>query len=348
MTEDELRLRQLTNQYLITPADKRTVLRDLNGVQAQFMANALHSMKIRCSDYSDETSAEGTVKNWSIRGTVHVFDEADLPLYKHCGNGEDYRKNEWHGYHNRFTGEIMLSPERQKYLSQVILDELAVSSRTRDELKLICREHGMTSSEEECMFDPWGGGIRDLCERGFMNYVVQEKKAYALAPPFTPVPEEEANLEIARRYFTNIAPATIRDAMYYFHTTKEQVKQWLSRLPVTSAECGGKTYYYIENGRAYNRPVPDCIFLAGFDPLMLGYQKTESRYLPQEHLRKIFNLAGIVNPSVLLHGTVAGRWQKKNTVLNLMMFGSVSNEDRHIIVREAECLWNNIRKINWM
>ncbi len=347
MTETEIKLRQMTGQYLITPGEKLTVLRDLNGVQAQFMTNALHSMKIRCHDFTPETAAEGIVKNWTIRGTVHVFAESDLPLYKHCDNGRNYRRNEWHGYYNRFTGEIMLTPERQTYLSEVILSALKECVRTREELKEICREHGMTPEEEECMFDQWGGGIRDLCERGFMNYVVQEKKSYCLCPPFTPIPEEEANLEIARRYFTNFGPATIHDAMYYFHTTAEQVKKWLAQLPVQSAEGNGRTYYFIENDRLPDKDIPDCIFLAGFDQLMLGYQKTESLYLPQEHLRKIFNLAGIVNPSILLHGKIVGRWQKKNTRLNLMMFDSVSAEDCRIIGREAERLWDDIRKIDW-
>ena len=136
--------------------------------------------------------------------------------------------------------------------------------------------------------------------------------------------------------------------MYYFHTTREQVIIWLNQLPVTSAECEGRTYYWIDNGKPYDKPVPDCIFLAGFDQLLLAYQKTESLYLPQEHLRKIFNLAGIVNPAVLLHGRIAGRWQKKENRLNLMMFESVSPEDRRIIEREAERLWNGLRKIEWM
>ncbi len=206
----------------------------------------------------------------------------------------------------------------------------------------------MTQTEEDAMFDQWGGGIRELCERGFMNYIVQEKKAYCLSPAFTPLLESEAKLEIARRYFTNIAPATIQDAMYYFHTTRVQVKTWLAQLPVTSTNCNGKTYYYINNGRAYDLPVPECIFLAGFDQLLLGYQKTESLYLPSEHLRKIFNLAGIVNPSILYRGKIIGRWQKKGTKLNLMMFDSVFSEDCRIIEREAEHLWNDIKKIEWL
>lgn len=45
MTLEELKIRQMTNQYLLSPSDKLTVARDLCGVQAQFMTNALHSLK---------------------------------------------------------------------------------------------------------------------------------------------------------------------------------------------------------------------------------------------------------------------------------------------------------------
>lgn len=101
----------------------------------------------------------------------------------------------------------------------------------------------MTEAEEISMFDPWGGGVREMCERGFINYVVQEKKAFCISPAFTPIPEQEANLEMARRYFTHMGPSTIHDAMYYFHAKAAQVKNWLFELPVSTTECEGKTYF---------------------------------------------------------------------------------------------------------
>ena len=212
MTLEELKIRQLTNQYLLEPADKLTVMRDLCGVQAQFMTNALHSLKIRTNDYDEQTVADGLVKNWSVRGTVHVFAESDLPLFIRCNNGADYRKNEWQGYsymkNQRPCWALM--PERQKYLADIIISAVAERAYTRDELKELCRANGMTKIEEDCMFESWGGGIRELCVRGFMNYTVQEKKQYIASPEFSPIPEEEAKFEIARRYFTNIAPATIQ------------------------------------------------------------------------------------------------------------------------------------------
>ncbi len=349
MTKDEIKLRQVTNQYLMTPAPKLQVVRDLCGVQAQFMTNALHSLKIRCSDFDEATVAEGLVKNWTVRGTVHVFAKEDLPLFLHCNNGADYRKNEWNGYSfwNQ-RDKWALTPERQKYLAQVILNALEKDSYTREELKEICREAGMTEPEESSMFDQWGGGVRELCERGFMNYVVQEKKAFCLSPEFTPIPEEEAKLEMARRYFTNFGPATVHDAMYYFHATATQVKRWMKELPLTETECDGKIYYSIENGKEYNQELPDCLFLAGFDQLMLGYEKKESMYLPQEHLRKIFNLAGIVMPALMLNGQVVGKWKQKNEKLTVELFDKVSEKEKKTVTEKAETLWNDLKKIEFL
>lgn len=349
MTLDEIKVRQLTNQYLVVPADKLTVVRDLCGIQSQFMVNAMHSLKIRCNDHDESTVQDGLVKNWTIRGTVHVFAEDDLPLFIHCDNGKNYRRNEWSG--NSFWNQRdvwALTPGRQEYLSEVILEAIQKEPHTRDELKIICREHGMTEAEESSMFDQWGGGIRELCERGFMNYVVQEKKAYCLAPAFSPIPQEKAELEIARRYFTNIAPATIHDAMYFFHAPAAQVKKWLSKLPATSAECGGKTYYYIENGKTYTHDIPQCLFLAGFDQLMLGYEKKESLYLEPENMRAIFNLAGIVMPAVMLNGQVVGKWKKKNRKLQVALFSAVGRHGESAIKEKAESLWDDISSFEFV
>lgn len=349
MTIEEIKIRRIENQYLVTPAPKLTVLHDLCGVQAQFMVNAMHSLKIRCSDYSEDTVKNGLVKNWTIRGTVHVLAEDDLPLFMHCNNGADYRKNEWRGYsfwNQRDTWA--LTPERQRFFADIIVEAVEKAPHTRDELKEICRSHGMTEPEEDSMFDQWGGGIRELCERGFMNYVVQEKKAYCAAPRFTPIPEDEANLEIARRYFTNFGPATIHDAQYYFHATAAQVKKWLSMLPVSSCECEGKTYYYIENGRSYTGDMPKCLFLAGFDQLMLGYEKKESLYLPPENLRGIFNLAGIVMPALMIDGRVVGKCKKKGRNLSVTLFENISEKNKKVVCEKAESLWDDVLKTEFV
>ncbi len=337
MTPEELKIRQMTNQYLLGKTEKLTAVSRLCGVQAQFLSNAVHSLKIRCSDFEEDTVGDGLVKNWTIRGTVHVFAGEDQPLF--CNAGV-YRSCDWTipTFWNQ-RSDWGLTPERQAELSEVILTALRKRVHTREELKELCRENGMTQAEEESMFHPWGGGIRELCERGFMHGTVSEEKAYCLSPEVDPMTEDDAGLELARRYFTYLGPATIHDAMYFFRATAGQVKQWLSKLPVISVECQGKTYYYIENHASYDREIPRCLFLAGFDQLMLGYEKKESIYLPQEHLRKIFNLAGIVMPAVLLDGQVAGKWKKKDRRLTVELFSSVDDSRQRAICEAAEMLW---------
>lgn len=64
---------------------------------------------------------------------------------------------------------------------------------------------------------------------------------------------------------------------------------------------------------------------------MLGYQKTESLYLPQKHLRKIFTLAGIVMPAVLLHGRVVGKWKRKSTKLLITLFEPLSSAEKEVM-----------------
>ena len=348
MTREELNVRQLAGQHLITPADKMTVLHDLCGVQAQFMANAMHSLRIRCRGFREDTFGDGLVKNWTVRGTVHVFAEDDLPLFIHCGGGRDYLRNDWHGqsFWNQRDGWA-LTPERQAYFVDVILQALARSPLTREELKDICRQEGMTGPEEDSMFHPWGGGIRQMCERGFINYVVQEKKAFCLSPAFTPLPAREAELEMARRYFTHMGPSTLHDAMYYFHAAAAQVKAWLARLPISAAECEGRTYYYIDGGSTYDQAIPPCLFLAGFDQLLLAHEKRESLFLSPENTRAIFNLAGIVMPALMLGGEVAGRWKKKDGKLSVTLFRSVTRQEKKAVSDLAASLWSDVKSIRF-
>lgn len=345
MTVEEIKLRRIKNHYLIDKEKKQTVVKNLCGIQAQFMVNAIHSLKIRCVDFDEETVSDGLVKNWTIRGTVHVFSEDDLPLFINCNDGKTYRSNEWKGYSfwNQ-RDKWALSPERQKYFSDIILSSLSDSSKSREYLKEICRNHGMIQSEEDSMFDPWGGGIRELCERGFINYTVKEKKEYCISPDFSPMKKSDAEIELARRYFTNFGPATIHDAQYFFKTTAAKIKQWIEVLPVESFDCENKTYYFINNGKTYNDDIPECIFLAGFDQLMLGYEKKESLFLKPENLRGIFNLAGIVMPSILFNGNVVGKWKKKNGTFTAELFGNVSEKDIKKIKESAAGLWNDITK----
>ena len=331
MTSEEIKLRRLAGQHLLASADTQTVIKDLCGVQAQFLSHALHGLSIRC----DEVNTDGLVKNWTNRGTMHLFSVDDLPLFLHEGRTHFLRPVD------TLESDAYISAERKAYFADLIVDAVTQGVDEREALKAVCEKAGMTESESQSLFDPWGGTIRALCEAGRICHKVQERKAYQLCPTFEPMAEEPARLELARRYFTHFGPATVKDAAYFFGTTQAKVKSWLKQLPVMETSLDGKPYFYIDNSLLTGE-LPRCLFLAGFDQLMLGYEKTESLFLPREHMRDIFNLAGIVRPAILVNGTVVGWWNLKNRKLKITLF---SPTDQKLIFDTATELWNDLKQI---
>ena len=103
-----------------------------------------------------------------------------------------------------------------------------------------------------------------------------------------------------------------------------------------------KSYFYI--GAVEDGLLPDYLFLAGFDQFLLGYDKTESLVLPKEHLRDIYNLAGIVRPAVLVNGQVTGWWNLKNRKLKIMLF---SPANRKMITDTAKLQWPDLKSITF-
>ena len=369
MNIEELKQIRLYRQHLTNKTDLLTAAHDLNGIQAQFMVNAFHALKIRCTDQiTEEMLAENLVKNWTVRGTVHVFACDDLPLFKY--STQNYHNKKFRGYaiasriaydyavRNGAPEELLqeyrekgfaytLTPEDQLRWSEFIIQKVAEGICEREAIKECCLKNGMTRVQLDSMFDSWGGGMRELCERGFLNYKVQEKKAFEISPDFSPMGEEAAMQEMMKRYLLHYAPATLRDAAYYFGCTQAKIKELLQKLPFENTIIDGREYFYMGELQQGYPDIPHVIFLAGFDQLLLGYKKEDSIFLPNEHLRKIFNLAGIVMPSILLDGRIVGKWRKKGTKLTLEIFESVSAAAKRRITKEAEQVFTDMKKLEW-
>ena len=105
----------------------------------------------------------------------------------------------------------------------------------------------------------------------------------------------------------------------------------MDRLELKSVKCGNETYYATEIADAAD--IPACVFLAGFDPMMLGYEKKTSLHLPEEYLRGIFGKAGIVAPAVLLNGRVAGKWRRVGKKIEAVPFRAWTKEEQEAAER---------------
>ena len=339
MIYEELRMLQLQHSHLLSAAKPIEVLQRLCGLQAQFFSNAMHALRIRALD---SALPESALKSWTLRGTLHVFAAEDLPLFFHDGRKVLLRPKD------TMQTDELLSAKCKAYYADLILDLLHEGAKSREELKAACFSAGLTEQEAESAFDPWGGLLRALCEEGKICHVAQEKKAFRLCPSFTPLDAHSAKQELLSRYFTHYGPATIHDAAYFFKMTQAEIKAVLPLLPLQQAEVDGRIYYWIGSAEACIEKLPDCLFLAGFDPLLLGHEKTQSLFLPQEHLRSIFSLAGIVNPAVLLHGRVVGKWKHTGKNLTITLFEPVSVSDRVVIEEAARMLWFEAKEVTYI
>lgn len=331
MKTAERRARILAGQHLTRPAPPLTVCRDLNGVQAQFLSAALHALDIR----SDGPVEPGRlVKSWTLRGTVHLFDPADLPLFLHQRRGHALRGVD------RMEQDEFITLERKEYFAAIILEQLADGPRLREQLRAACAAQGMTAQEEKSVFNSWGGLLRHLAETGRIVHTVSRDKGFRLCPPFTPMEEEPARIEMLRRYFTHYGPATLRDAAYFFRCPQREIMGLMDRLPLERAQAAGQECFWLDQGEGDWPDIPDCLFLAGFDQLMLGYRKEDGLFLPAGYVREIFSLSGIVMAPILLRGRVAGRWRRRGAEVELTPFGHWTQRDRHAAERAAQELWN--------
>ena len=93
--------------------------------------------------------------------------------------------------------------------------------------------------------------------------------------------------------------------------------------------------------------VPDCVFLAGFDQLMLGYEKKESVFLHQEHLRGIFNRSGIVLPCLLLDGQAAGQWKVSGKACAVTPFRTLKTREKKAAEREVRRWFPAVERVTW-
>lgn len=244
------------------------------------------------------------VRTWTLRGTLHLIREADLPLLIHRrGAPEEVCAFETYAFlcaHGR-----PLPPERAVFFAQTVYDALAAGPQTREDLRQLCRQRGMTPAEEAHVFHAWGGVIRQLSEMGLICGTAEKDRRYRRCGDFVPLPRTDARRLLLERYLRHYGPASLADMAYFFRWPQRELKA----------------------------------LLAGFDPLMLGYEKRRSCFLPQEYLRGIFNLTGMVFPALLIQGVTAGRWKLQPKALQLTAFRQLNAREQEAVREEADRLF---------
>jgi hypothetical protein len=318
----------LRRQYLSGKAPCDLVVSKLCGLQAQFANNPKYALRIRGSDFDEERWHEGLVKIWTFRNTLHTVLEKEQGLFLSAqGIPQDWQDS-WG-----------LQAGRMAHWSGFLMDRINGGILGREALKKACREKGISAEEEGNVFHGWGGLLKEMSRRGLIAYQPGTAKFFMPCPPLQTLPRDEARAVLLRRYFETYGPAALEDALSFTGWRRREVNALIKDFDIKlrGIPCGGRDYFYLGE-LPPAEAVPPCVFLAGFDQLIMAY-RDRSRVMDNEDQRKVITNSGIVHPTVLLRGRLRARWKKEGSLLLIVPFRPLSARDRGLVAETGRALF---------
>ena len=143
-------------------------------------------------------------------------------------------------------------------------------------------------------------------------------------------------MELIRRYFLTYGPATVEDCLVFFHYRKREMARKIKQdARLNSLTCNGEEYLFAGDIPG-EKGIPECLFLTGFDPMMMGYKKYNRTYLiDKKYLGEIVTLQGIIFPTVLLGGRVQAKWKMEKQLL-VTPLEKISLKNQRLIQKTGE------------
>ncbi len=324
MEVEQFKLLRLQSQHLLSPIPSEQVVSGMIGLQAQYGANALHALSIRSNDTPDFSRY---VKTWSMRGTLHLHLISDLPTILYHGSETDFGQM-------AFEHES-LDANRSAVFRERILEALSSGDKTRDELKAVCEQEGMSEQEAQIILHPWGGLFRAMAEKGEIAYIATGNRVFTKLAPFEPREKIAALQELMQRYIEHYAPVSLRDAQTFFGLPQKTLTPYLEHCAKESFAFGEQTYFTAGQTLREDAAMPQVVFLAGFDQFLLGYRKADNPILLKSTIKNIYNNTGIVFPTVLIEGTIGAIWKRSGSKLEIQPLVKIGKRYRAIIERKA-------------
>lgn len=264
------------------------------GIQAQEVRASHLALRSRVRGLERTAIADADlVRTWTVRGTVHLIPAADRDwLHALCAPR----------FGKRFEGWIEKRGglETARGMRADAVEILAEEPRDRAALlkELYARGHADLDPNASNVIMPW------LASQGIVVGLADGR--YKAADPPTDVDEDEALATMARRYLAGYGPATADDLAYWSGLPLGAARRGLAAagpleevgdlmaLPGTSDQEPG--------------PVPPPRLLAAFDTLMLGWRSRDF-LLAGDNTKRLLPGSGIVKPTVVSRGKVAGTWR---------------------------------------
>ncbi|MEU3557261.1 winged helix DNA-binding domain-containing protein [Streptomyces fragilis] len=155
-----------------------------------------------------------------------------------------------------------------------------------------------------------------------------------------PLAGQDAPDTMIERYLAAFGPASVKDMQVWSGMTRlaEAVKRLRPRLAVFRDESGRELFDLPGAPRPGGRAPAPVRFLPDFDNILLSHAD-RSRILTEEQRARVFTRNGLIRPTFLVDGFVAGMWRLEQTrgaaALVLEPFGPLREADREALTEEG-------------
>jgi hypothetical protein len=322
--QQRLRTQRLIGRGFAAPAD---AVRWFGAVQAQDYAGALWAVGMRTKG-ATEASVEraladrAIVRTWPLRGTLHFVAAEDV---------------RWILTH--FASRIVArSAQRFKQLE---LDDTVFTRSAAIFVKALARGRQLTRPRIYGLLERAGIQTRDnrgvhilwrCAQDGLICLGTREGKqhTFTLLDDFVPrgktLDRDEALAELARRYFTSHAPATLQDFTWWSGLSVADTRR--------AVEAAGVDAPRTNAPRTSHRP--SVLLLPPYDEYTVAY-RDRGAALDPKHAAAARN--GIFSPTIVIDGRIVGLWTRRlgrdKVAIALKPFARLSGANARLVAKEA-------------
>ena len=302
-------------------ADALAAVRRIVAVQSQYPACVAQSVRARSTGPTatevDRLVNEdhALVRTWCLRGTVHTFAAADLPLMVGAfGRRRRERHRKVVTDHYGITAKDLTAMERG------MLKALKHGPVSRKQLKDTVPEYHNLKGKG------YGIDVAGLAAEGKIVFapLIKGDTAFVLREQWLPdlpwdvPPERAAWAELARRYYAGYGPASWADFRRFTACQAKEIPQIREDVEADLAEVTVKGWpdqvYVLKTVLAEllegQAKLPPVSLLPKFDAVTLGYDYRD-RWLDQQYADRIYRPAAQVEAVVLVKGRMAATWRIK-------------------------------------
>ena len=287
------------------------------GAHAQVLSAGEMSVALRLADATRETVqwADGLVKTFGPRGTVHLLPLDDLPL--------------WTGALSALPAgtappEFMrMTPEQTAEVIDAVGEALSHDDLTVDELSdEVVRRTGSWAGDLvvpafQSYWPRWRQAISTAANAGVLCYGPNRGRMTTYTNPHRFKPSEPMNgeralTELLHRYLYSYGPATPQQFARWLKTTPTFVKPYFADLPQVEVAGGPAWHAPGDDDFAAERP-RGVRLLPYFDAYGVGSYPRELLFPGKAFTRALARGQAGNYPLVLIDGIVAGVWHQKKS-----------------------------------